>query len=967
MNHSDMTSSSSSLAEFFGRILDKDTPALRPAVKITTTIEKFEALLPQEILECICPSPDGSTRSGGRPRKNAGSKAPLKSSVEDIWKKSSYVPFLYNAYRNAKARRQQMVQALYKSPASILLSAEKKAQDVLYKKGDPCFDSKLLTEALTADSCIPVKLQENRRQYKQQMLYYMRTSPERAFSRAILALILAEESDSCMDILFPALEYVDGDSSYLMSHADQLFQKGRYKESKDNYQAILSDRDNPDRAKAALKIGRMYRCGYGCEPSPSDAFAMFREAVKNGVRVCPDAAYELYICERDGAGTPGGKKDTKAAWNHLLEAADAGSIPALLELGGMYYAGNDLFHIEKNMAKAEEYYRTGAGKNDISCEKMYGKCLQNRGNVTKARYWYFRAARQGDMDASILLSELDLSSPCAPVTVRTSEKSAHAAAPGICFTGAQNEMTDTFIQSLPKGWITKPLSAFEEAITRGMQDLPLILFIADENVQKNMGDLYRVIRFLETMPAADDMKKRIAQKLHIYVRTQGNDDVEIKAVDSFNSVNELRAKIESSQNGSAESLPSSGYRDLYYHIRICNPVRDGSQYLLAHAPLFLPALQDRRQKPHILLIGSGPAAVQLICDMLSVFPLTGDGKPLHICVLSENAQEVQWAVEEQIPELTSKKSQIPCDLNYYAVTGHDLHNLVVTGRLSDSAQEKELQKVLFESNYYVVCGENSRENVKTATWLRGALLSSSSEFGGLPFIAAYVRDNLLAQQASHFSVINEGIGFSWYNNYNLFCFGSSRDLYTYQNLEEGYMEKRSLALHMSYYKDDVGSRAQAQRDYWCRYYNRDSSRMSALSIIYKAFLAGITQESIYDYGQENRESLLSDPFKTWISDPDHLESAARMEHERWKYFACSRGWRHATIEQMNNYIDMGNPRQQLYLAQLHPCIVSWQKLPEVQKAYNQIQRRKNPDWKDRDLIRSDYDIIRIIPELLMYR
>lgn len=955
----------SSLSGFFDVILDKDTPALRPAVKITTTIEKFEALLPQEILSCISPLGSGSARSsGGRPRKSAGTAKIHTPPAEEAWKESSYIPFLYNAYKNAKARRQQMAEVLKKSPAAILLSAEKKAQSVLYKNGNPCFDPQLLTDALTSASCIPARLPENRQRYKSQMLYYMRINPERAFSRAILSLLLDEECDGCMDILFPTLEYSGEDAGSLLLHADRLFQKGRYREAKENYEAILSDRKSPDRAQAALSLGRIYRYGYGCTQSPSDAFAMFREAVKIGGTSCPDAAYELYICERDGTGTPGGHKDTDSAWRHLRKAAEAGSIPAIQELGGMYYAGNEQFQVEQDIQKAEAYYRRGAEKDDLSCEKMYGRCLQNKGQASQAGYWYYKAARRGDADASVLLSELDLPSPSDPE--KTSDTSAPPVAEtiGLCFSNAQNEMAEAFLTSLPAGWDVMPLMSLEDGFKKDTEGLSFIIFLADEDVHQNMRDLDSTVRFLEHLPAGDEAKKRLIEKVHIYVRTQGDDDVEIKTVDSFNSVNELRVKLDLMGDESEPLRLSSVHKDWFYHIRICNPVRDASQYLLSHAPLFLPALGDRRQKPHIVFIGGGSIVTQLICDMLSVFPVTRDGKPLSVTVISENAGKVQEAVQERMPELSAKRSPVSCDLNFFTLTRHELWELVTTGRLPDSPREKELQKTLFEANYYIVAGSDGRENVKAATWLRGALLSSSSEFGILPFIAVHVQDSLLSRQAAHFSVINEGIGFSWYNNYNLFCFGGCRDLYTFQRLEEGYIEKRSFALHMSWYGDDDKARAQAERDYWCRYYNRDSSRMSALSILYKAFLAGITLESPYDYGQESREALLASPLEEWISDPDHLDRAARMEHERWTYFACSRGWRHASVEQMRSYLNMGNPRQQLYLAKLHPCIVSWQKLPEVQKEYNRIQRLKDPDWKDRDLIKSDYDIVKALPGLL---
>lgn len=178
------------------------------------------------------------------------------------------------------------------------------------------------------------------------------------------------------------------------------------------------------------------------------------------------------------------------------------------------------------------------------------------------------------------------------------------------------------------------------------------------------------------------------------------------------------------------------------------------------------------------------------------------------------------------------------------------------------------------------------------------------------------------------------------------------------------MERRAMAVHLSYYPEEDGARERGEADYWCRFYNRDSSHMTALSSIYKAFLAGVTLSEGQDYGRGSSEAQLSEPMAEWLADPQNREAAARAEHDRWLYFMCTRGWRRASVGQMRSYLMMGNPRQQLYLAKLHPCIVSWQELPEVQRQYNAIQRQRNPKWRDRDLIQSDYGIVDALPGLL---
>lgn len=1032
-----------SLAGLFILLLDKESPVLRPAVRIATTVEKMEAFLPDELLTCISPSGSGSAKSkGGRPKKNPGktnadnrtqqteltgtdtdsskqktlesedfrsdTETDAETSSRKSWKKSSYLPFLYNAYKNAHARREEMAKVLKRNPVSILLSAEKKAQSVLYRNGVPRFDKDLLEQALTDSSCIPLKDPAKREQYRHHIRFYTQTNPEKALSRAFLALLLAEECESCLDILFPAIEYTADTKASPLLYADELSRNGRIKEAKDLYQAVLNDRQSSDRSKAALRLGRLYRYHYDYETAGYDAYVLFTRSVELAPdEPLPDVLYELYLCERDGIGAVPNTETDKKAMQHLLEAAKGGCLPALREAGSMYYAGNERFHIHAEKENALEYYRAGAEKGDPACETMTGKCLEEKGLLSEARYWYFKAAKLGNIDASLRLAEFDLLTPVRPTdSAKTTAPSVPSndvqkSTAGLCFFNAENEMAETFSASLPTGWETLPFTEFEkhlqshitesdeipvpskeaEQLKNGVsafspsdnpcignedagnkQSKKIIVFLSDENTNRNLSDLNRAIAFLEHFPMGEPRKNELIGKIHFYLRTEDDDSVAIKMADSFNSVNELRRAM-ASAGDTMTPLQMIPRRNWFYRIRICNPLRDASQFLLSRLPLFLPTLSERRKQPHILILGGGSIVPKLITDILSVFPYDKDGKPLSITVLAENADTIREELEEQMPELAIPKSPLTCDLHFFSLSDHERKTLFLHGTGTDIVR-KELQQILNEVNYYIVCGDSDTENIKDGSFLRSALLASTWDFEHPPIVAAYVRNNLLSRQASHFSVLGEGIGFSWYNNYNLFCFGSNSQMYTFQELEEGCLEKRAFALHRSYYGSGGSAAEQAAADYWCRFYNRDSSHMSALSSIYKAYLAGITLPETQGYGQAVFESKLAEPMEHFLEDQQHLNDAAREEHRRWVSFICSRGWRQATIAQMQAYIEQGNPRQQLYLAKLHPCITSWQRLTEVEEAYNTIQRQRNPEWKDRHFRQSDFDIVKALPELL---
>ena len=55
------------------------------------------------------------------------------------------------------------------------------------------------------------------------------------------------------------------------------------------------------------------------------------------------------------------------------------------------------------------------------------------------------------------------------------------------------------------------------------------------------------------------------------------------------------------------------------------------------------------------------------------------------------------------------------------------------------------------------------------------------------------------------------------------------------------------------------------------------------------------------------------------------------EHERWCNYLISRGWVSASPEEAEAYCKAGNPRQQLYIARMHPCLTPFSKLENLEK------------------------------------
>ena len=281
---------------------------------------------------------------------------------------------------------------------------------------------------------------------------------------------------------------------------------------------------------------------------------------------------------------------------------------------------------------------------------------------------------------------------------------------------------------------------------------------------------------------------------------------------------------------------------------------------------------------------------------------------------------------------------------------------------------------LRKTDYFIIAGDDSTKNLELSMQLRQWCLKNDPSFSRFPIIAAYCPDSRLSWQSQKFTVGNAPIGYQWYNNYDIRCFGAFTDLYSVFNLTEGLLERRALQTHLSYYGDlsDKKARYGALSSYYSRHYNRDSSRCSAINLIYRAFAVGIHLEDGISYGIAQNERQMADAYEGWLNgagdagghrtERDKLLLAARLEHERWCNYMLTRGWEPATIDQMAVYMQRGNPGHQFYLAKIHPYICSWDDLGDdsdgVQYYLNQTLKNLNPDAKPKRLKEMNVDNVR---------
>ena len=139
---------------------------------------------------------------------------------------------------------------------------------------------------------------------------------------------------------------------------------------------------------------------------------------------------------------------------------------------------------------------------------------------------------------------------------------------------------------------------------------------------------------------------------------------------------------------------------------------------------------------------------------------------------------------------------------------------------------------------------------------------------------------------------------------------------------------------------------EATKDYYLKQYNQDSSFSSALSMPYRIFqFHDHADNQIMPYAWDIRQStefssvhkLKALSKRLWkysneTSRKEQEQSVAEWEHARWVKWMISRGWMPATVDEIVFAIENGNPRHQLFVAKLHPCICSYKDLKILQNA-----------------------------------
>jgi len=312
----------------------------------------------------------------------------------------------------------------------------------------------------------------------------------------------------------------------------------------------------------------------------------------------------------------------------------------------------------------------------------------------------------------------------------------------------------------------------------------------------------------------------------------------------------------------------------------------------------------------VLIVGFGTVGQAALLRLI----MNGQfmGGTMRAIIVDKNIDDVQDCFLHRYPGLN-----LSCDMYFknYDVQSDEFFDLL-----------KQTENV-----DYVVAALNSDElNKRTAQDIE--LHYERKDNDTLPFIAVAEKNGRLSEE--------DKTG-------KTFLFGCREEIYKDSVIIREENDRMAKAINDTY-KKLYGGKSWHELDRFLQ----ESNRAAADFIPAMLFLAGI-KEGVY-------------PQNILTADSNLAEILAQTEHLRWNAFHVAMGYRPISAEEMRKRFDkmrdLDFARRDLK-AQLHVCLVPWDKLDEVSEIYKSLERLAGKEPK-RNFKDNDRDIIKNIPKFL---
>ena len=575
----------------------------------------------------------------------------------------------------------------------------------------------------------------------------------------------------------------------------------------------------------------------------------------------------------------------------------------------------------------------------------------------------------------------------------------------ICIINSNNDDTKTLLRTLPDDYTVYSINTdFADTEIHNIISFSSIKTCIDTLVLKADNCEKAVVAFL-----SDNEQENLNYGLETLDRLY-NEALNKENSDKLDFINIFDVFIKSNYDFASVFIDASISDmgdSIYFRTHIIDPYRNSIQKLLYEKPLFLPILSSNETDNNTVLFSNNVSFSYSLLKELIAVGYMGEGHKTNATVIcNKNIEnELNNKLCKEMPGIYKNdfslilKEVLDLDKNKtnkqfgefpiiepnikgldetivpissllctsaYGISNDKIKNIKNNENLTNeekglisklNIKEHSLFKEYLEyyekinlANYFIVDVGSDEENIDFAINLRRQLIANSEGMIKKPFIAVYCRDSKTAYLANRMTLSNKNQGEHWHNRYDLYFFGMSDTLYSYEAMINNDLETQALEIHKSYCKlesNDTYSKEyfDALNSFYSYQYNIDSSLATAIGLRYRLFIAQLykDKEISSEFSLEDDcdksplfENYLNDEFESYNDD-----AFAKIEQYRWNNFMLSRGWQAPTWEQLCTYLkDETITNHKHMLLKLHPYIAKWDDLDDDGDICKEIKKYK---------------------------
>ncbi len=379
-----------------------------------------------------------------------------------------------------------------------------------------------------------------------------------------------------------------------------------------------------------------------------------------------------------------------------------------------------------------------------------------------------------------------------------------------------------------------------------------------------------------------------------------------------------------------------------FKIRLIRERQNHFYKLFEDSPLYFG---ERENRLKILVVGAGQMGIEAV----KITSFCGHTAKLHPeIILIDVDPAVKNCLDRDYPELSHKYEEFDNEITFFDA---DVNSL-------------EFENILrkhTDIGYVITCLNTDILNLKTA-------LAIESIYEKLycttntppPIIHAFLRTPFFSEIAPKLKYYNK-------TETKIKLFGNLEEIYTYDNLVNNRFDEMGMMLNRFYalqYPDSTKTIKEniqsADEAYENSEYSRNSSVASAVHSRYKIYSALVELNRGEEFKSQDllSESII-ERFAELLSDETIVEELSKLEHRRWNSYTRSEGWSSVDFEGIDSYYEKTGKNYRNFVAKLHPCLVSYEKLAELD-TYLEKKFGKKTDFKETDRI-----FIRNLPKIIL--